>query len=308
MMFYQGKRVVFLRKLILWVFVLGTVLTLSRVPRQQIHQVSVVIGQWISQKEVLLLEKMSVNYPKTKPQVVVLPGDNSVRASSLAQVIQILRTQSLPQIEKTLSLSYVQPLSVYLFATRNGYLSGLERWGIQQTVADTMVTRTNGVANGSVVYIPLYANTSKGSLYNVLTHELTHVIFNQNQIARSIPTWINEGVAWMEGLQTQAHVAKPSEMMLVKRGEAQVLAAFGNREGVALTSGENAMLRAPYDVELEDYMAVSKLVHTFGWKDVVRFMKDSVSEGANVSFRKVFAQPISYFINEFQKSLHRSKM
>ncbi len=308
MMFYQGKRVVFLHKLVVWTIVFGAIFMLTRVPRQQIHQVSVAIGQWLTQNEILLIEKISANYPKIKPQVVVVKGDHSVESSSIAQVLRILHTQSLPQVEKSLALSFQQPISVYLFGSRNGYLSGLEHWGIRQTVAATMVNRTNGVANGSVVYIPLYANTLKGSLYNVLTHELTHVIFNQNQIARSIPTWINEGVAWMEGLQTQADVAKRSEMMLVKRGEAQVLAAFGNHEGVSLTSGENAMLQAPYDVELEDYMAVTKLVHTFGWKNMVHFMKDSVHEGPDTSFQKVFAESIRHYMNEFQKSLHQSKI
>lgn len=307
MMIYQGKRVVFLRKLVLWAIVLVAVFTLSRMPRQQIHQVSVAIGHWLSRKEIILLERISINYPKTKPQVVVLPGDADISTSLIARVTQILRTQSLPQIEKSLSLSYLQPISVYLFDTRSGYASGLKRWGIQQAVATTMVTRTNGVANGSVVYIPLYANMSKGSLNNVLTHELTHVVFNQNKIALTIPTWVNEGVAWIEGLRAQASVAKPAEMTLVKRGEEQVLVAFGHKEGIALTSGENAMLRAPYDVELEDYMAVSDLVRKFGWKDVLQYVKGSITEGANASFRRVFAQPINHFITEFQKSLNRSK-
>jgi len=63
------------------------------------------------------------------------------------------------------------------------------------------------------MWIRLYNLHGKADLANVLTHELTHVAFNQAGIGYKLPLWLNEGTSWYTGLAAQESV-NPAETKL----------------------------------------------------------------------------------------------
>jgi hypothetical protein len=147
-----------------------------------------------------------------------------------------------------------------------------------------IVSQTGGVTVGSDVWIPLYALQDESDLANVLTHELTHVVLNQMGIGDQLPTWINEGVAWLNGREAQSRIAPDKVAAEDEAFAQQIRQAAAAGKLVPLSAGEEEILRAPYNVEWEDYLAVRQLIQQGGPASFQAFLRDAVKYGVDKSF------------------------
>lgn len=310
----------------LWpIVVLGLVVYgLSQVPRNDLRTASAAAGQWLAQAEKSALQGVQSGavvvdakrleevlatletdaqralkgYLPTQfrgssvgvAPIIVRSGDLSVTTAELRKVDSIAAQVSVPQIERTLGFTFLSPVRISVFASRAAYDTALQGLGATASQAVSMAQRTGGVEDGNQVLIPLFNNRQRGDLHDVVTHELTHAVFYQNGVIQRIPTWLNEGTAWYEGMMAQERVTPQAVTSLLKSAQTAITSAFGQGYGIGISASEAALLRAPYNVELEDYFAVQDLTRIGGWNAFVRFLHDTPGDGVTRAFHAVYAK------------------
>lgn len=261
--------------------------------------------QWLQNGSVAGSQAMQHTHRGESMWISTEAGDSGVTVSVQQRVQRIASTLSVPMLQKTLHLSIVQPVVITLFSTSTAYDRGLTNLGATNQEALAMARHTGGVAAGNAILIPMFQNEATGDLQNVLTHEMTHVALYQAGILPSLPTWLNEGLAWTEGLRAMATVAPASASQTVAMAESSILAAFQHRQGVDLTASESQLLSAPYNVELEDYMATKDLLLQFGWQGVRRFLGTVVPDGEAGAFDTTFHESQGVYVRSFDGALTR---
>lgn len=235
-------------------------------------------------------------------------GDAGVSSTTLQTASKILQDITLPTLEKQLNQK-PNGAEIALFSSKQAYGQALLNAGVPRDQINAIVSNTGGITlgntvgsetnQGSEVWIPLYNLKSQADLANVLTHELTHVIFNQQGIGDTLPTWINEGFAWHDGLNGEAQV-DPNAVQNETNQENQIVSqvAKANRL-LPLNASESDILSAGYNVEWVDYLAVEHLIQTYGEDEFRAFLADVPHQGVDQSFQNHFGQSISQFENSF---------
>lgn len=233
----------------------------------------------------------------------VVAGNMGVSHTMLAMVNREVQQESTVQIERTLGLTYVQPVTISLYTNPTAYAAALQSLGASTAQADVMAGRTGGVADGDRALIAVFNDGGSGDLLNVLTHELTHVAFYQAGLTSLLPTWMNEGTAWYEGLLAQRRIAPAAANSTVQQAKQAIQFAFRHGQGVAITAGERALVGAPYNVELEDYLAVDKLVLQRGIGTYARMLHDIATMGLANAFDAVYHVPLTDYVAGFTHAL-----
>jgi hypothetical protein len=279
---------------------------------QQVNQVVDAIGQQIGDQRLLHglhirrlpFEERQGNGKVTVENISVSAGDPGVSASQVHSAARLIQNLSLPVLRQNVAAPD-EPVRVVLFSTRSAYAQALEHAGIQSNLVQAIVDKTGGITVGSDVWIPLYALSSDGDLANVLTHELTHVVLNQKGIGEKIPDWVNEGIAWHDGMlawqEIQPQKAKWQAAMMNR--QIQLVAQRG--ELLPLTVDEEGILHASYNVEWEDYLAVEHLLQQGGGEKFRAFLNDAAKDGAEASFLAQYNVPLRTYEESFYQSLKK---
>ena len=218
-------------------------------------------------------------------------------------ILHLARTVSVPQIERALGMKFQAPVSIQLFTTKASYDAALVAMGVTGAQAGVMVDRTGGIEAGSSVYLPLFNDPGRYALANVLTHELTHVLFYQNSLSNILPTWMNEGTAWYEGLTAQRAQSPAAADALLELGLRGVAAAQASAAELPLQSSEAQLLRAPYDVEIQDFEAVALLVRWDGLAHYAAFLRQAARLGVDGAFRHAYGMTLPAFRGAFMRDL-----
>ncbi|MBX6395668.1 MAG: hypothetical protein IRY98_08100 [Alicyclobacillaceae bacterium] len=215
--------------------------------------------------------------------IQVLSGDRGVSGNTVETAARLIKEISLPVLQRQLG---DQPADarIVLFSTRRTYAEALLQAGVQPNMLPHIVSHTGGVTVGNDVWIPLYALQDESDLADVLTHELTHVVLNQMGIGDQLPTWINEGVAWLNGREAQSRLAPDKVAAEDEAFAQQIRQAAAEGKLVPLSAGEDEILRAPYNVEWEDYLAVQHLIQQGGLESFQAFLRDAAKYGVDKSF------------------------
>jgi hypothetical protein len=233
----------------------------------------------------------------------VVAGDSGVSGSTLKTSGQILQNLSLPVLQSSLGQTPNAQTEITLFSSQRSYAEALLRSGAPQDQVQAIVVNTGGVTVGNQVWIPLYNLKSESDLANVLTHELTHVVFNQEGIGESIPTWINEGVAWHDGMLAHQQVDPQSAQKETNQLNRQLAAATNEGALLPLSASEQDILQAPYNVEWQDYLAVEQLRKQYGDQVFDAFLASIPKYGVEKSFQKSFGMSLSSYEQQFTRSL-----
>ncbi|WCK56010.1 hypothetical protein PP175_08915 [Aneurinibacillus sp. Ricciae_BoGa-3] len=246
--------------------------------------------------------------PKKINSVVGLSaGDNGVASSDLQIAAQTIQTISVPTLKEKLGMAPDSSTNIVLFSSPQSYGTALLNAGVPRSQVKKIVSETGGLTAGTDIWIPLYALQDQSELANVLTHELTHAIFNQKGIGDNLPVWINEGLAWQNGMAAKQQVSLSKTQREEDALNADLQQAVDQGVLVSLASDESAILSAPYNVEWEDYQAVQSLIQKYGTAKVDEFLKNVPTEGVNQSFLHAFGLPIKTFEQQFDKSLSASQ-
>lgn len=199
--------------------------------------------------------------------VKVVAATPTVPESSLVTVRQLLQRYNIVSTDsEQLQMNLSTPVTIYVAQTPADYDRALANLGLSPEQAKQLTMDTGGFTQDSDIVIPMFQNTDAPDLANTLAHELTHAILNQN--TGSIPSWINEGLAVHDGMLIQARVEDPVAYAGYERQMAEsVIAAELADKLLPLTGDENKVLadNAPYDLELQDWLAVSDLLINAGY-------------------------------------------
>jgi hypothetical protein len=214
------------------------------------------------------------------------------------------------QDSRALALNFTDPVTIYVAHTAKEYGQVLRKLGVDNTQLKQLTMDTGGFTQGNHVAIPMYQNTDKGDLINTLAHELTHVFLNQN--TGSIPSWMNEGLAVSDGMNAQDRMEGPVVFGGYARQMAEtVLAATTAGSLLPLEADENKILKGntPYDLELQDWIAVSKLRQQYPFQDMVNYLfRMNIGEDSDVAFQRSFGQTESTFNQTMTQLFHNAAL
>lgn len=241
---------------------------------------------------------------KASNNIMLKAGDNGASKQVLQAANQLIQNISWPVLQENIGLTPVQTIDIVFFSTERGYANALLKAGIAPGEVPAIVANTGGITVDSDIWIPQYALQDKSQLANVLTHELTHVFFNQAGNGEKLPTWINEGTAWYNGLAAQEKVspAETKAEILAERADVKNAAQTGHL--LPLSASEQDILKASYNVEFEDFMATESLIQRYGIGQFKTFLNLTTRQNVNQSFNTVFEMTLPAYENSFLKSLH----
>ncbi|BCJ88002.1 peptidase MA family metallohydrolase [Effusibacillus dendaii] len=238
----------------------------------------------------------------TQSGIEISAGDSNVSQQTLQSAARIIRQISLPILAQNIS-GQTPNASIVLYSSRRTYRDALAQAGFQANEIPSIVAQTGGITVGSQIWIPLYMSPDKSSLANVLTHELTHVAFNQMGIGDQLPTWINEGIAWQMGLTAEAQLNSDAVQRETNALNSQLRKAIQTGSLLPLSASESDMLNASYNVEWQDYLAVKNLINTSGSQNFKQFLSDAVSVGVDRSFQNIYQMSLQEYENQFNSAL-----
>ncbi|MCL6517591.1 hypothetical protein [Alicyclobacillus sp.] len=244
-----------------------------------------------------------VHTAQTESGVRVSSGDRGVSAGAVRDAANIIDRVSAPLLKRDAGQA-PKDADVVLFSTRATYQKALLKAGLTADEAADVADETGGITIGTAVWIPLYNLQDAADLTNVLTHELTHVVYVERGIGDRLPTWLDEGAAWREGLAAEASVQPEAVRRKAAAYNEELDAAAANGAVLPLTADERDILGAGYNVEWQDYLAVQQLLDRFG-EDRFRAFLDGVAKyGAEGSFEAVYGMSMPAYEEEFQSHLH----
>ncbi len=224
-------------------------------------------------------------------QVRVRAFDKGVSATELATVKRLLNQGGIvDEVTSQLQLHLKSPVNILLASSKPAYTKALAQAGMSVSDARELSQDTGGFTQDSLILIPMYQNTSTPDLGNTLGHELVHVVLNQD--VGQVPSWMNEGLAVYTGMAVERRM----ESSVAYNGYARQLAetvvqAATDGKWVPLANSESALLggSAPYDLELQDWLAVAELFQTRGQSRLPRYfqrLRSGVS--ADAAFQNAF--------------------
>jgi len=240
--------------------------------------------------------------------ITLKAGDNRVTNNLLSSAVKIINQTSLPILSKYAGSTPSQAVNIVLFSSPKTYGKALIQAGIPVNDISSYTANTGGITMGSNIWIPLYNIEDISQLTNVLTHELTHVTFNQAGIGDKLPTWINEGAAWRDGLLGQQQLDANGTALEMSNEQSEVQQAAGNGQLLSLTATEQDILNANYNVEYEDFMAVESLIKQYGADQFTAFLNAAKSNQQDVNevFQTTYKISMDDFQNTFLQTIQAS--
>ncbi|WP_026973736.1 hypothetical protein [Alicyclobacillus contaminans] len=223
--------------------------------------------------------------------VQVTAYGHDVPTATTALVKQLLNQgHVVDTVTRTLKMGTNGTVHIYLAQTATDYKNLLKSLGVSVTDAQRYSQDTGGFTMDRDIVIPMYQNTGTPDLVNTLAHELTHAVLNAN--VDHLSSWMNEGLAVYNGMLVQKqHQDAVAYGGYARQMAESVIQAADSGNLLPLADDESKVLsgNTSYDLELQDWLAVSWLVHTDGLSSIAVFLgevKNGRSEAA--AFQNVF--------------------
>lgn len=241
--------------------------------------------------------------PGGHTKVAIDAGDSSITAQNVDTVAHLIQTVSARVLERNLGGLPDTSARVVLFGSEAGYAEAVVKAFGKQN-ASQVVKETGGFTSGSTVYIPYYKYKDDAFLVNTLTHELTHATLNQAGIGGKLPTWLNEGFAWYDGVQAEDAVNAADAQQVQTTLMKQLTAAkqSGNLQPLSGKASSVLGKHPTYNVEFQDYLAVKALIAQDGIATFDAFLHDIPKQGVDASFQANFGTSLKDMAGE--SSLH----
>lgn len=250
------------------------------------------------------LHRLMVLAPHLNQEVFLERADANVSAAEVEDVTSLLMKYSLPILTKNIAANAPAPLYIRLFSSQSTFSTAVRQ---HFPAAAQKVALLQGFTDQTTAYIPLYQYTSgtahthydNADLVNVLTHELTHVILNTYGI--SIPVWVNEGFASYNGMDAQRGFDANYASRMSNSGYYNLNFAARSGELIPLTqNSEQAIVTdSNYNLEFEDFAAVSELIADNGLGSFKRFLflsqKHQASDAYDETYHSAMMQYETFF-------------
>lgn len=206
----------------------------------------------------------------------ITADDDGVTAEQVAQVQKILEGDHLLQtVSNEFGFPYRDTVHVLLASGDEGYRKLLARDGKSQDTLDREVKYTDATVYRNNISINLAKRKTEREVQSTLAHELTHILFNQNNLR--VPSWVNEGLAVRMGIEEEGRGLPP----LVQAGEQQritshVLKNKDEQKWLELIINNLDTIHTmstTYNVEWLDYLAMQDLVEQQGEEKVREYLQ-----------------------------------
>lgn len=240
---------------------------------------------------------------KVTDKVTLYAGDDSVPDRRLTKASQIITDISLPTLSSLVGLAPAKNIQVVLFSSAQTYGNALKQAGVDANSIPAIVSDTGGLAINTSIWIPLYNLEDNSDFANSLSHELFHACASSQGFGNQLPIWINEGTAWHIGLTAMDKIDSQKTDWLMANLDDGVRKAAKNGTLLPLTATEEDILKAPYSVEYEDYMAVDQLIHQYGASSYKMFMQNLNGQSVRTDFQNSFNTSIENYQSSFVTSL-----
>ncbi len=225
--------------------------------------------------------------------VQVVPYGSNVPQQAVEHTKQLLSQYNVVQWDgHRLQMQLSRPITIELVEDKQNYGKALQQLGIDPSQLNSLTQDTGGFTVDQTIVIPMYQNKSDPDLLNTLAHEITHAYINESGL--NLPSWVNEGLAVTDGMNMQ----RRAESDVVYQGYARqmaenVIQAAANGKLIPLSQNENTVLSdsATYDVELQDWLAVTMLLQKNGmspFTDYFSLMKVGTPE--STAFKAAFGE------------------
>lgn len=239
--------------------------------------------------------------------VTVKAGGSDVTAADIQKINTLMSTYHIVEtVSKTLRMNIYQQVYVIICKSQSDYQTQLSKLGVNSEDAKRYTMDTGGFTQGDTVVIPLYQNQANADLTNSLTHELTHAFLNLN--VGSFPSWMNEGLAVMDGMDAQSFAeSSVAYQGYVRQMAENVIDAAKSNNLWPLEPDEQKVLSgsAPYDLELQDWLAVRYLIQLHGLKSLEQyFYRLKLGESKTTAFQRSFGESESAFNTDVTNHLN----
>lgn len=210
-----------------------------------------------------------INGTLTTAHAIIVAGDSGVLPENILSIANIFE-HVYPLDVSTLSWSERKPITVTLYSTLKQYANHFQSEGFSSAEASKIAEDSGGVtegANSISISLPAFGEVDG---LNILAHELDHALVST--VSVQLPSWVNEGLAWHEGILAQLD-GSPSSLLLdgAEWNEwSDIVQGQQNQALVPLGSGDP--LSATYNVEDQDYFAVNQLIDKYGVQNVLNYV------------------------------------
>ncbi|MCL6454472.1 MAG: hypothetical protein K6T78_12760 [Alicyclobacillus sp.] len=225
-------------------------------------------------------------------RLISLRPAKDVSASQVARVQRVLHQYQIVHLDsQELQMNVYQEIYIDLAGTAADYQQQLRALGVSGNQASQFTLDTGGFTQADTIVVPLYQNTTDAELANTLAHELTHAILNLN-VEQNFPSWMNEGLAVTDGMTAQAAVqGSVAYEGYAKQMAESVIEPAAKGTLWPLAADEQKVLSgtAPYDLELQDWLAVRDLLQQRGKQAFAAyFYRLNLGESEATAFQRSF--------------------
>lgn len=205
------------------------------------------------------------------------------------------------QVDQQLGLKATLPVTIQVFGSGAEFTQHFSDESYDASSSSIYGQDTQAVTEGPQWIAIDAQGLSFDEGINVLAHELTHAILASS--FASLPTWLNEGLAWHEGLTAELG---GSPLSLLSQGlwwslwRSPIQAAASNQLQPLLSAPATS---TRYNVEAQDNYAVEQLIRAHGFAKLLTFLHGIPRYGESNAFQKVYQQPESQFATNVDSSI-----
>jgi hypothetical protein len=226
----------------------------------------------------------------TSAHAIVETSDSNVTPEQLQSVDNIFEHV----YQETVSSEGIVPsqkMDIHLYGTSKSYQQHYLDEGYSQTesqqIAELSVASEEGQHTINVL-MPTFSTTDG---LNILAHEFTHAL--TAVVSRTIPSWANEGGAWTQGVNAEVDHSPSSMLKQGIQWNEWVDIVAHQQSNTLIPLGGASTLSGNYNIEAQDYFAVTQLVDKFGWSKFMKYVR-SIDHDAN-AFADTFGESFSTF-------------
>ncbi|WP_246944177.1 peptidase MA family metallohydrolase [Bacillus pinisoli] len=250
----------------------------------------------------------------TVKKMKVAAGDQGISVKQLEFVGKLLKNVALPTIKNNINFDGLftdkinvdlSKVHILLFSNSESYQNALIQAGVPHDSIENIVENSGGITDGTHIWIPLYTYKDRSELTNILTHELTHVVFHQANIEEKLPNWLDEGIAMYNGLQAQKNINHIKTGRILKNIKYKLTTSIKNGESVSFNSTN--LLNENYTSEAFYLAATYFLVERMGVSKLNEFTRSVIDSNVEEAFKSTFTITLKEYENKILQAVGQSQ-
>lgn len=236
------------------------------------------------------------------PKIEVCKADKNVSDKIVKFTYDVLNKVTI-QLLKDTTGELLNNVQIILVSKDETYRSALINIGAPLEDIEIAATQASAMTVNSNIVIALYKIEDYTELAETITHEMTHVVLIQNGINVKMPIWVNEGLAWYNGMLVMTNLDLKKAKEVTGSLNYDLNQVIKDGQLIPLHKLDIEYYSAPYNVEWESYLATLGFImkKNDGWKTLKSFIDDVKSSDFEKSFKTHYGVTVREYEDEFYK-------